>query len=203
MPLLAFLVLLAGSCLVSFAVIYYTLVTNQSTNRPDYFRLRSEFFETEFPMSWFAVTWVNKNETTGSIGEAVIASTNLFAALALRVYDEGAARSYLAENRLTDPFSVVVFEANRLYNWSLQDNSNATLTFVENGTTSVSGYEAVFSRVLIKGGIKQEEAFYNLTSMFIVFRAQQRLAEIVSWGKEEDWRLAQETFKAILGLTKV
>jgi len=203
-PLVIFIILVLGSCLAGYVIIYSTLALHQSTNREGYLRLETECLKTEFPRNWFAMKWAEKNETVGNVYITMLASTRSSVAVLFRILDETAMQAFMSKNNLKDISSITVFEAHRMYEWSRENNNNnATLFLNESGTITISGNKAYYTKIIILDGGKKDGTLYNLTSMFISYVTQQKLAQITFWGEEEDWNKSQETFEIILNSTKI
>ena len=199
-PVIIFLVSVLVSCLVGYAIIYSTLAAHL---HGDNIRLENEYLEIEFPRNWLGVTWELGNDTSGKGFNAYFAPTDVVALTLVRAYDDKATQIYMNEGNLADTFSIVIFEANRLYNWSLDTNENATMSFIENGTMFVSNCRADFTRFIIQDGLEQDNALYNLTCVFLSCIEQQRLFQVAFWGEEEDWTQTYGTFEVILDSIKI
>ncbi len=199
-PVVIFIVLALGSCLAGYGFVYWILSANL---HGDYLLLKNEYLEVEFPRYWFAFTWKPGNETSGRGYSAFFAPTDRYVVMLLRIYDEVATRRFIEANNLTDAFSVAAYEADRMYNWSLQSNANATFLYSENGTVTVASREAIYTKFAIRDGFKQDEAFYNLTCIFMSWIDKQQLFEIAFWGKEDDWTQTHSVFETMLGSIKI
>lgn len=204
-PLVIFIALVLGSCLVTGGVIQLTLSSHLNG---DYILLENEYMKIKFPKNWYAASWKDINVTVGNKYGIMVAPTDLFATVVFRLYDEQAAQNFMKENNLTDTFSAVIFKANQLYNWSLQSNGNATLFFVENGTKTVSGYRADYVKVFIKGGYVETAddgttTTHNVTGIFLSCMNRQSLLEILFWGIEDDWGRTYGTFEVMLNSIKI
>ncbi|RJS75390.1 hypothetical protein CW712_04685 [Candidatus Bathyarchaeota archaeon] len=198
--LIAFIALLIGCTLTSFGILQYTLSAHI---KGDYILLENDYLALEFPKDWLAFSWIDHNLAAGKSYSALFASPHIFSVMMFRVYDQAATQSYMQKNNLTDTLSVVIFEASRIYNWSLENNKNATLVFLENGTITVSDHTALYSSFLIRDGFKQDGKLYNLTCMFISYVSNQKLVQVVFWGKEDDCRQTRDIFNTVLSSTKV
>jgi len=189
------LVLLGAS-----SVIFYTIFTTHVHG--DYFRLETTYLDVDFPKNWVAYPWEEKNSTGDKYG-VMLGSPTLRASMFIVVYDEMATKTYLRQNNLTDAFSATVFESKRLYNWTLQENVNATLCFVENGTVLMSGYVGNFSTLIIKGGYVDDDGTpYNWTWTFMSFVGS-RVFQVAYHGVGEDYYQSVDSFRFVLNSTRI
>jgi hypothetical protein len=187
--------LVLGSCLASSAVIYFTLTAHLTG---DHLRFKNEYFEILFPKNWYGFSWEDRNATTGNLYTFLFGPTDMFVWANIVVYDEVATNNLMEENNLTDAFSVVIHGATTLYEQALQNNNNATFFFIENGTSMVSDHKAYYTEFAIRDGFTLDDAFYNMTCIFISYIDLQRLVHIAFQGEEEDWIQAYDTFETIL-----
>jgi len=202
LPLAIFIILILASCVIGYAILYSTLMSYTSNLREDYFRLESKYLKIEFPKSWFAMQWEAKNESSGNSYTVLLAPVNLHAVMFFRVYDVKATQTYMNENGLSDAFSTVIFEVNRLYSWSLQNNNNATLLFNATGTMTVSNFEANYTIITIIDGYKEDDTLFSLTGIFISWVDGGKLIQIIFYGKQEDLNQTGDVFWVILNSTR-
>jgi len=205
LPLAIFIILVLASFAAGYALINYTITINTSRIRGDYFYLKTQSLEVDFPKDWYAAKWDDVNQS-GAIYITLFSPYNLPVVVFFRIFNEEATATFLSENLLTDAFSVVVFEVNRIYEWCrINNNPDATLSFIENVTVSVSNYEANYSKIIIYKGFKQDVIIGNISGIFIAQLRQQKLVQIAFYGREEEWNQpsVQEAFKIILNSTKL
>lgn len=200
LPLAIFIILILVSCAASSAILYSAFTAHV---HGDYFRLETERLDVVFPRNWYAVPWEEKN-SSGQRWGMLLAPGDLRASMFITIFDENAARTYLEQNDLSDgdAFSAAISEARRLHNWTLQQNVNATLRFIENGTISVSGYAASFSRIIIEGGFVDQGQYYNWTWTLMSF-VDREVFQVAYHGVEDDYDRAHESFQFILNSTRI
>jgi hypothetical protein len=191
--------LVLGSCLATYAFVNLTLTTHLTG---DYLSFKNEYLEIVFPKDWFGWDWEDKNATSGNSYTALFGSIYSLVAVTVTVYDIEATEVFMTENDLTDSFSVVIHLANLMYEQSLQDNDNATISFIKNDTTRVSNNNAHYTEFLING-VTLDENLHNWTSRYLSFMDQQRLVHISYQGSEEDWIQTYNVFEIMLDSIKI
>jgi len=199
LPLLIFLLILIGSLLVGFSVIYEIVATH---SRGEYLRFENEFIKIDLPRNWFVISWNDEN-STGDIYSIFLASPDLVSAIIIRIYDEEATRNFMEEYNLTDALSIVAFESERIYNWTQSRSENASIIFNETGETMVLGNPASYSKIIIKDGIESNGAFQDMSFMMISYIKNQKLIEISLWGENEDCKKIYDLFEAVLNSTEI
>ena len=199
LPLALFIVVILVLCTASSIIFYSAFAAHV---HGDLFRLETDYLNLDFPKSWGAIPWEEKNSSGDRYG-VLIAPLDLQAGMYIEICDERAAQTYLEHNNVTDSFSATAIEVERLYNWTLQKNMNATLHFVENGTMRVSDCTVSFSTFVIKGGFVDDRGdAANLTCTFMSFVGREIL-QISYHGVGEDYDLAYGSFRSILNSTKL
>jgi len=199
LPLTIFLIMILGSLLLGFSVIYWIIATHSVGEN---LRLENEFIKIDFPRSWIAYSWDIKN-TSGNIYSVFLSPPQLMSAILFRIHDEIATQNFIKKNNLTDALSIAIFEAKRIYNWTQSKNENSSLIFKEIGGMIVLGNQANYSRVIIKDAIETNGAFYNMSFLMISYIRNQKLVEIAFWGEKGDCDKISNVFEAILNSTEI
>jgi len=199
LPLTIFLLMILGSLLIGFSLIYVIVATH---SRGEYLRLENEFIRIDLPKNWLIYSWNSKN-STGDIYTIFLASPELISAIVFRIHDERATRYFMEEHDLKDALSVATFETGRIYNWTRIKNENASLIFRETGEIVVSGNQASYSKIIIKDAIESNGVYSNMSFLMITYIKNQRLVEIAFWGEKEDCEKTLDLFKAILNSTEI
>jgi len=194
-----FLLMVLGSLLVGFLVIYEIVATH---SRGEYLRLENEFVRIDFPKNWLAYSWNSKN-STGNIYTVFLASSQLISAIILRIHDEKATQYFMEENNLKDALSIANFETERIYNWTQIKNENASVILRETGGVTVSGNQASYSKIVVKDGIEFNGVFHNMSFLMISYIEDQKLIEIAFWGKKEDCEKISDLFQTIINSTEI
>ena len=197
LPLTIFIILILISCGIGYAIINFSLAQHA---RGEYFQLKNNYVEIEFPRNWLAFTWEEVNATGGRY-VILCGPTDLRVAIYFMTFDELATQTYMDENNITDAFSAITLEVSRIYNWSLGQNPDAKLHFTENGTITLANHEANYTIINIEGGYVENEAVYNWTGM-ITSWIDPRMTQIVFYGEENDWNQVYNTFRYMLNSTK-
>lgn len=200
LPLVIFLLLVLGSLAVGFATIYEIVATN---SRGEYLHFENEIIKMNFPKNWVGISWEEKNLTSGTKYGIFLAPPQMISTVLFRIHSEQATRYFMKEHNLTDASSVVSFEINRMYNYSLTKNENASIISRESGEVIVSGNKANYSKIIIKDGIIYNGVYYNMTFLIISYIENQKLVQIAFLGKKEDCEKSSDLFKAILNSTEI
>jgi len=200
LPLMIFISILVGSLLLGCMEIYITVTTH---SRGEYLRLENELIKVDFPRNWFAYSWNTENVTSGRIYSLVFSPPQSYSAIIFRIHDEQATQYYMKEFHLTNASSIVTFETERVRNWTLTKNENATVILKEKGGVIVSGNQADYSKIVIKDGIEYNGAFYNMSFMIISYLKNEKLIQIIFWGRGEDYDKSLITFNAVLNSTDI
>ena len=124
-----FLLMILGSLLVGFLVIYEIVATH---SRGEYLRLENRFIKIDLPRNWFVYSWKTEN-STGDIYNVFLTPPDLLSAIIFKIHDEKATQNFMKEYNLTDALSVATFEIERVYNWTQSKNENASIIFKETG----------------------------------------------------------------------
>jgi len=194
-PVVAFVALALGSCLVGYTLMYFELSQHQSSTRAGYLQFETDNIKLEFPKSWFAYEVENKNASgvfyrvgiVGPIGEAYFA-----------VQDENATDFIMKRFNLTNITSLIIHMANDTFTAILGKNPQATLLFRENSTMSILSLDAEYTKVSISGVPDSRGALHNVTYIIIAGMKQQRLAYILFLSEEATWDEGYQTFVTIL-----
>jgi len=200
LPLMIFLSIIIGSLLLGCVEIYITVAAH---SKGEYLRLENEFIKVDFPRNWFAYSWNVENVTSGKIYGLVFSPPQLFSAIIFRIHDEQATQYYMKKFNLVDASSIVTFETERMRNWTLAKNENATVILKEKGEVIVSGSQAAYSKIVMENGIESNGAFYNMSFLIISYLKDQKLVQIIFWGKEEDYEKSLIFFKTVLNSTDI
>ncbi len=207
LPFLIFIIIILVSSIIGYAIINSSIATHTSVLRGDYFRLKTDYLEVDFPKSWYSGKAENINQTFGNRYIVYLAPIYLRAVVFFRIYDEKATQSFSYEHNITNMFSINSFEINQLFNSALAENINATLSIIENSTITVSTHEASYVVVDIKNGLKDNDVYYNLTGIFISLIKQGNngkiIKQIIFYGEENDWNQTRDTFMIILNSIKI
>jgi hypothetical protein len=83
-PLLIFIILLLATTFSSLAIIQFTFSSHLSGEN---LHLENQYLEMNFPTNWYALSGEYTNETIGNVYNALFASPNHYAFIALRVYN--------------------------------------------------------------------------------------------------------------------
>ena len=200
LPLTIFLSIILGSLLLGCIEIYITAAAH---SRGEYLHLENEYLVVDFPKNWFAYSWKIDNSTSGGLYSLVFSPPELFFLIIFRILDERATQYYMKTFNLTDTSSIVTFETQRVCNWTLTENENATVLLKEKGELVVSGNQALYSKIVIKDGIESDGTFYNLSFTIVSYLENQRLVQIIFWGKKEDCESSLSLFQMILNSTYI
>lgn len=206
-PVALFLVLLLGSCLGSYGVMYYTLTAHQSVDREGYLRLEKEGLAIEFPSSWIAAKAEYENESGSFHGvEAFCAHASFY----LGIHDERYTQFLTGRFNLTDAFSVVLYIVNQSYTGILEQNQNATLHFIENNTVgmmdmevSVLHRDAEYTKVIMRGSPDNQGVLHNVTAIVMAEIVELKLTVVGMYSLEERWDEVQGTFETILNSVEI
>jgi len=197
-PLLIFLSLVSLSIILGFSIIYSTIAANRNG---DYLHLKKEVLEIDLPLNWFAYSWEIANETTkGRIFGLIMFGYDVVSAISIQIFDRSATRQFLLESNLSDLSLASFWETRRFYEWTSQNNENASIISEENGTLSVgvSRDPAKYARILIKDGLEIKDSFYNVSCTVISYMKGDNFVRIVFWGRKEDCERISYIFEKIL-----
>jgi len=189
-----------GSLLIGYIIIYMTFAAHSNG---EYLHLDNEFVKVDFPRNWFAYSWKTENSTSGSVYGIVFASPQSLSAILFKIHDKQATQYYMKKFNLTDASSIVTFETERMCNWTVTKNENASVILREKGEVEVSGNQASYSKVIIKNGIESNGAYYNMSFLMMSYIKDQRLVQIVIWGKKEDCEQLSDLFEMVLNSTDI
>ena len=199
LPLAVFILAILVLSVASFAVFNSVFAAHVEG---DHFKLETRYVDIDFPRNWYAFPWEDKNISGTKYG-ILLAPTELRASMFILVYDKDATKAYVEQNGILDASSLVVFELERLFNWTLEKSENATLHFLKNGTVDVSGYTLTYSTVMMeKGYVDDQGKNYNWTWTFMSY-VSDKILQITYHGVEEDYGKALNSFQVILNSTKV
>ncbi|HIE14281.1 TPA: hypothetical protein EYP70_03310 [Candidatus Bathyarchaeota archaeon] len=195
-----FLLMVLGSLLVGFLVIYEIVATH---SRGEYLHFENKFVKIDLPRNWFVYSWRSKNMTGNIYNLFLIAPPDLLSAIILKIHDENVTQNFMKKYNLTDALSIATFETQRIYNWTQSKNENASITFRETGEVELLKNQAGYSRVIIKDGIESDGKFYNMSFLMISYIQDQKLVEVAFWGKKEDCEKLSNLFETILNSTEI
>ncbi|RJS86713.1 hypothetical protein CW704_04900 [Candidatus Bathyarchaeota archaeon] len=199
LPLMIFLLMILGSLLVGFLVIYEIVATH---SRGEYLRLENRFIKIDLPRNWFVYSWKTEN-STGDIYNVFLTPPNLLSAIIFKIHDEKATQNFMKEYNLTDALSVATFEIERVYNWTQSKNENASIIFEETGEIELFKKQAGYSKIIVKDGIETDGKFYDMSFLMMSYIQNQKLVEIAFWGKKEDCEKMSDLFETILNSTEI
>jgi hypothetical protein len=204
LPLAIFILSILASYIVSYTIFYSALSSHASPIRDNYLQIKNNYLEIDFPKFLYAVENETGNVGSGNIYTLTFYTVDSHAIMVFRFYDEKATQSFMSENNLSDAFSIVVSQVKKIYDWTRENNVNASLFFVENGTRKVSSLDTNYSIIIVEDGFKDENgALSNIAGIFISGISQQRIFVIMFYGQEDDWKQSslQEIFQNILNST--
>ena len=194
------MVLILGSCLASYGVIYFALTTHQSVDREGYLRLETDYAVIEFPKEWIAANVAHENET-GSIHGVQVSSS--YASIYLGIHNEKYTDFLMRKFDLTDAFSMIIHTVNDTYGAVLKENENATLHFVENKTVRVLDLTADYTRAIIEDVPDDDGVLRNVTFIMMAGIDQRKLTYVGFYAFEGNWEEAYETFQVILSSIEI
>ncbi len=194
-PVIAFIALALGSCLVGYTILYLELAQHQSSSRVGYLQFETDNIKVEFPKSWFAYEVKNENASGVFYRVGVIGPTG---EAYLAVQDEKATDFIMNRFNLTSITSLIVYMVNDTFTAILSKNPQATLDFGENSTMSVLSLDAQYSKVSIRGVPDSKGALHNVTYMVIAGLKQGRLVYVLFLSEEDKWDEGYQTFVIIL-----
>lgn len=195
LPLALFAVLVLASLGASSAIFYYVFAAH---SHGDDLRLETDHLDVIYPKNWL-VSFGDEENFSGTIHVVGIFPTDLRASLIIRIFDEDATKGYMKQREIDDAFSANLVELKDVYDWILERNENATLSFVENGTVTVFNHIADFSTSIIGGYIDNWGNYYNnCTFTFMSFIDDRKITQIVYLGVEKDYEMVCDLFKELL-----
>lgn len=195
LPLALFVILIVALCAISISIFWSVFAAHANG---DYFRIETDHLDIDFPRNWI-VSFGDQENFTGTIHVAGIFPPNIRASMIIRIFDENATRGYREQKGIDDASTANLAELRDVYNWILQRNENATLSFVENGTMRVFNYAASFSTSIIGGYVDRWGNYYNnCTFTFISSVESERAIQIVYLGVEKDYEIVRNTFQDLL-----
>jgi len=189
-----------GSILGSFGTAYYTFTSHI---RGDLLWFENQYVELEFPRNWYGSSEEYLNSTYGNTFSAVFVAPNVFLYIGLTIYDEKATQTYTQMYNISDAHSMVQFQIDKTYSIIFPSNSNVTLVPLENGTISVSGYNADYSICLFENGYTENDVQKNVTYMVIFYVDKQQIVQIAFWGDEDEFERSYSIFETFLYQMKV
>ena len=198
LPLALFILMIAVLLSASFSIIYSSFVAHSRGNR---LRLETDYLDLDYPRGWFLI-W-GKEEINGSKYSILINPLYLRASMLIFVYDEEAAKIYLKKNGINDAFSSIMFEAERLYNWTLQKNENATMLFLRNETVNISNRRANSTTLILYGYVDNEGNYFNNVTWTLITYVDTRVFQFFYFGIENDYNTARDIFQEVLNSTKI
>ncbi|MEM5872052.1 MAG: hypothetical protein QW051_04220 [Candidatus Aenigmatarchaeota archaeon] len=181
-PVALILILIFGSILVSIGILYYTHVTHLEG---DLLRFENQFVEMKLPRNWYGTPMEYNFQSSGKTFSAIIFDPSKIIYIGISVFDETSTETFLNNCRLTDARSVINYEVNMTYYEIRKNRENATLIFIENGTRTVSGFEAEYSVYKILDGYVENDVSKNISYMMLSYFHNQKLVQIAYWGSEE------------------
>jgi len=200
LPLVIFILILLSFLIAGSIIIHITLTSNLVNG--GWLHIKTNFYELNFPKDWH----VNRGENK-FISIFNLVSADLRTILHLRFYNENATRDFMQENNLTNAVQVLAFESQRLYNWSLTQNKNATFSIEEEGSMDLQGYKAHYMLIKIDDCYKEDDTFYNVTcliiSSFINSENGERLFEIIFYGERSSWEKNHQYFEEIMDSMRI
>lgn len=195
LPLALFVLLILALCVASSAIFYSVLATHA---QGDYLRIETDHLEMDFPKNGF-VSYGDQENFSGIIHVAAVYPSDIRASMIIRIFDENAAEGYLMEERIDDGFSANLVELRRLYDWVLQRNENATLSFIENGTMRLFEYNADFTTILIGGYVDNLGNYYdNCTWKFTSFISSRKAIQVFYFGIDKDYEITYDLFQEMI-----
>ena len=194
-PLALFILLILALCGASGAIFYYVF-TNHAQG--DYLRIETDHLEIDFPKNGYVSSGDQEN-FSGTIHVAAVYPSDIRASMIIRIFDENAAQGYQREERVDDGSSANLVELRRLYDWVLQKNENATLSYIENGTVRLFEYNADFTIVVIGGYVDNLGNYYdNCTWKFTSFVSSRRVIQMFYFGIEKDYEITHDLFQEMI-----
>ena len=194
-PLALFILLILALCGASGAIFCYVF-TNHAQG--DYLRIETDHLEIDFPKNGF-VSYGDQENFSGTIHVAAVYPSDIRASMIIRIFDENAAQGYQREERVDDGSSANLVELRRLYDWVLQKNENATLSYIENGTVRLFEYNADFTIVVIGGYVDNLGNYYdNCTWKFTSFVSSRRAIQMFYFGIEKDYEITRDLFQEMI-----
>jgi hypothetical protein len=194
-PLALFVFLILALC-VATSAIFYNVFTNHAQG--DYLRIETDHLEIDFPKNGYVSSGDQEN-FSGTIHVAAVYPSDIRASMIIRIFDENAAQGYQREERVDDGSSANLVELRRLYDWVLQRNENATLSFIENGTMRLFEYNADFTTILISGYVDNLGNYYdNCTWKFTSSVSSRRVIQMFYFGIEKDYEITRDLFQEMI-----
>ncbi|MFB0503804.1 MAG: hypothetical protein ACETWE_08225 [Candidatus Bathyarchaeia archaeon] len=200
LPLTLFMLLILALCGAG-GVIFYSVFAAHAQG--DYLRVETDHLEIEFPRNGF-VSFGDQENFSGTIHVAAVYPSDIRASMIIRIFDEDAAEGYLMQERIDDGSSANLVELRRLYNWVLQRNENATLSFIENGTMELFDYNADFTIILIGGYVDNLGNYYSnctwkFTSFIVTsFTGSRKVIQVFYFGIEKDYEATDDLFEDMI-----
>jgi hypothetical protein len=199
-PVVIFLVLVVGSISAGFGVANYTLTSH---SKDDQLWFENQYVEAEFPRNWFGTPMEYINSTSGNVFSAIFIAPDVFLYMGFTIYDEKATQTFIQTYNLTDARSIINLLANETYYQILETNSNATLSFIENGTRSISSYEADYSIYRFVNGYTEDNVSKNISYLMISYFDNNRLVQMAYWGNEDEFSNSRQMFETFISQIKV
>jgi hypothetical protein len=199
-PVIILLVLILGSVSGSYGISYYTFMSHQ---RGDLLWFENQYVEAEFPQNWLGAAMDYENSTSGNVYRAIFFDPYVFLYMGFTIYDEKATQTFIQTYNLTDARSMIALLVNETYYEILETSSNATLSFIENGTRSISSYEADYSIYKFMDGYTEDNVSKNISYLMICYYDNNQLVQIACWGNDEEFDNSQQIFETFISLIKV
>ncbi|MEM1581832.1 MAG: hypothetical protein QXK89_04895 [Candidatus Bathyarchaeia archaeon] len=209
LPLAIFILLILSFLIAGSLMMHITLMSN-SVNDGNWFLIKTESCELKFPKKWYVEK--GSSDENGTVYIINLFSEDFKTIMHLKFYSKAATLNFMGKNNLTSVSLVPSFEVQRIYNWSLKLNENATLYYIKEKLeitnfiekwAETRNYEAYYSLINIKDAYKSQDTFYNTTGLFVSLVISERLIEIIFYGEEVSWGVNQEYFKIVLDSMKI
>ncbi|MCX8170676.1 MAG: hypothetical protein N3E47_01710 [Candidatus Bathyarchaeota archaeon] len=205
LPLAIFILAVLAFVIAGSILFHLTLMSNLVD--ANWLSLRAEFLKLNFPKSWHAEKGYN-----GTVYVINLFSDDYKTILHFEFYSEAATRSFMESNNLTQVSSIPEFDAEKIYNWTLRQNNNATCHIIEVNSdlsnfieswANARGYEVHRIFIKIENAYKVNNVPYNTTGLFLSSIVDRKLIKIIFYGEENSWSENQEDFKKILDSTEI
>ncbi len=201
-PVIVFLVLLLGSCLTGYGIIYNIAASHQSEINPNFLHFETDYVEVELPKNW--ITFQGKvQNTTGLFFSIVSYNPFTWAFFQFQFCDENAKMFLLERLNLTDASQMLQKIINDTYSEILEKNSNVTRIFNENGTMTISNLTAEYSIITLRNVPTETSNLHNITSLIAIHIDEKRLIYISFTCDESNWSKESELFAIIAKYLKL